>query len=502
VSARALTLGLALAACGEVRELPRTRVTWAADLRPVLVARCGRCHLGEAAAGHWRADRFPDALGCDVVGGDGRVQATRLLSALERPDHAPHVDEAVRRGVNAWLADGARARPGLAHDPGIIDPRSTAFHGRTLRAVRWAPMLDPARPDACGRCHEGAPARPDGVLRTAEASGATPCTDCHPGPQGPLGCETCHGGERSGFGGSCLPWRAQRPGSHAAHSTVGAVLSETLRCTTCHPPRGTELAHGTHGDGVVDVHFDPRVAGEGARFEASAGTCLVRCHGSAAAPRWGGGPLTGACNGCHRSPPEAHPAGTCDRCHSEVPPAGGALLSRRLHLNGRVDLGDGSGGCSACHGRGVDPLPTDRVHQAHGRSALTEPVGCSECHAVPATVRAVGHLEDRGPADVRFGPRASARGAQPTWDGRGCAAVACHGEGLRGQAGTRVAWDAAPIGCDGCHAAPPTFPHTTASSCELATCHGGAFERVEGVLRARSETRRTHIDGLVQAGPP
>ena len=37
---------------------------------------------------------------------------------------------------------------GLVVAPGIIDPRSPAFHGALLRSTRWAPMLDSTNPNA------------------------------------------------------------------------------------------------------------------------------------------------------------------------------------------------------------------------------------------------------------------------------------------------------------------------------------------------------------------
>jgi hypothetical protein len=49
------------------------------------------------------------------------------------------------------------------------------------------------------------------------------------------------------------------------------------------------------------------------------------------------------CNDCHGAPPVAHPAGPCTNCHSEANANGTALTPGPLHLNGRIDFGDGTG---------------------------------------------------------------------------------------------------------------------------------------------------------------
>lgn len=98
-------------------------------------------------------------MGCVVADADGGAWPSRLAAGLARPDHRELLDERQRAVVQAWVSRGAPAARGAMHPPGFTDPRSPDFHARALRGQRWAPMLDAARPDACGRCHEGAPAR-------------------------------------------------------------------------------------------------------------------------------------------------------------------------------------------------------------------------------------------------------------------------------------------------------------------------------------------------------
>ncbi len=501
---RALGVVFAVAACAEVRETPARAPRWESDLRPVLEARCATCHAGASPAAGWSVTRYTDALACREAT-DGGAVASRLRRALDRADHAPFVDARVRRAVDAWIAGGSLARAGLAHDPGFADPRAAAFHGRSLRASRWAPMLDGTRQDACGRCHAGAPTRPPNARPDAASVGATPCTECHRAPGGALACDTCHDSAETWSGDRCLTPRPA--GSHARHVVAGDALPQPLACDTCHPTRDRALAAGPHGDGTVDLRFDPSLAGADARYDVATGACAVRCHAATPttpAPRWRQTERAVTCTGCHETPPRDHWPGPCTACHAETNATGTALTRARLHLNGRVDLGDGSGTCAACHGRDGDPTPIDRTHQAHRGTTLTAPVACGECHEVPATVRAAGHLEDRGAGDVRLGARATARGARPRFEAGTCAAVACHGEGTLGRSDTRVAWSAnvGPLGCDGCHDAPPPYPHTAATSCELTTCHGSTFAREGDALRVIDGARSSHIDGRVSAGVP
>ncbi len=505
-------IALALAGCGEVRETAAHAPDWELDLRPTLTARCGSCHSGAAPAGGWSVARYTDALSCVAAadaGVDGGVDvATRLRRALDRSDHAAYVDARLRGLVDAWVAGGARPRRGAMHDPGFVDPRSPSFHARVLRAARWAPMLDGTRQDACGRCHEGTPSRPRGVSEGAPAAGATACTTCHDAPAGVLDCATCHGeGRRPWPGPTCLaPPDARPTDAHARHVVAGATLLSPLSCTACHPARDTNLSSGSHGDGVVDVRFDPALAGPSARYEASTGACSVGCHAatpSSPAPRWRQPQTATPCAGCHETPPRNHWPGPCTTCHVEPNATGTALTANRLHLNGRVDVGDGSGTCSACHGRDGDPWPLDATHRAHRDTTLTTPVACSECHEVPATVTAPGHLDDRGAGDLRFGARALARGSRATFEAGTCASVACHGEGLIGRSSTRVAWRATSSpGCDGCHGTPPPRPHTASASCENVICHGAEVERVGDALRLLPSGRAAHIDGVTNAGVP
>jgi predicted CxxxxCH...CXXCH cytochrome family protein len=229
--------------------------------------------------------------------------------------------------------------------------------------------------------------------------------------------------------------------------------------------------------------------------------CAVSCHdrgGARARPRWDeDGPL--GCGDCHGAPPDGHYGGACGDCHPGVGDDGSALHATDLHLNGRVDVGDGGEGCAQCHGQGDDPLPRTPGHLLHRRSVLTDEIACSECHDVPDAVDSAGHLDRDGsdPADVRFGPRARAFEQTPSYASGTCRQIACHGAGLPDGIERALRWDdgASAQTCTGCHGLPPGQDHPRETTCANVLCHGSEV-RVGSPWPLISESGRAlHIDG-------
>lgn len=481
------------------REIPPRSPTYE-DVRPVLVRACGECHGEARAEGGYRVEPYLSAIACptsapDVPAVEPPDERAALLAALATPTHAGLLTATETLLVTAWVEAEAPPRRGAMHAPGIVQPASPDFHGSVLRAERWTRMLDPESEGACATCHAGATLGEDPTPGTAP--GATSCTTCHDEPEGPFACSTCHGDGDRAFPPRDPCWHpeeAPSAGAHALHSERGVV------CATCHGERDVAaLAGGAHGDGVLDVVLDPARAGEGARFDAATRTCATTCHdrgGSRPGPRWEGGALLD-CGSCHASPPVDHYAGTCDRCHAEASPDGTALALGPLHINGVVDLGDGTEGCGACHGEGDDPTPDQGSHAAHADPSVRVPIDCAECHLVPDEPLAPSHFDETPEAEVVLGPLASARGRTPVYDAPSCRDVACHGAGLGGGAFLEPRWDeptGAASACGACHGTPPPAPHTTASTCSSLSCHGGLATPGPGV----SELGRTlHVDGRV-----
>ena len=240
----------------------------------------------------------------------------------------------------------------------------------------------------------------------------------------------------------------------------------------------------------------------GASYDATSGACAVSCHnrgGARSRPKWDETTPMG-CNDCHRSPPAGHFPGPCTNCHQEPNAAGTALRLGPLHVNGRVDLGDGSGKCGACHGRGDDPWPSAGAHPAHESPSIAAAIACATCHPVPATVIDAVHLD--GVIHVSFSGLALARGSLPQWDGTSCSQVACHGANLPDPP-AMPAWNdtlGRAAACGTCHGIPPT-QHTASTSCDRATCHGSEImQDPSGSPLITASGKAVHVDGVIEFG--
>jgi hypothetical protein len=355
-----LPLAALAASCSKDRASTAQSPVFVDDVSPILEQRCVRCHAGPKAAAGWDATSYLGAIACVAPSGAPATLPSSdrapILSALATGPHPGLLDAGELATLEAWVTGGAPARVGGVHARGIVDPRSAGWHGTLLRAARWSPMLDTNDPQACGTCHEGTPAgRPAGV--TLAAPGATACTTCHTEPAGVLACSTCHGEATRSYPPRDLcffPGDSVPAGAHAAHLLPSPALTTGVPCSSCHPIPGTPLIGALHGNGNVDIAFDPRFVTPPTStsttttptpFDRSTLGCTVGCHdvgGARPRPLWTD-PKPMGCNDCHGAPPVAHPAGPCTNCHSEANANGTALTPGPLHLNGRIDFGDGTG---------------------------------------------------------------------------------------------------------------------------------------------------------------
>jgi predicted CxxxxCH...CXXCH cytochrome family protein len=497
-----------IAACSQDRQGAPRPVVYDANVAPIFEAHCVTCHGDTAPAAGWSATSFLGAVACVEPSNAPATLppnlAAPLLAALDMAPHVGLLSGGERATLAAWVAGGAPAFQAAVHDPSIIDPRAAGFHGTLLRASRWSQMLDATDANACGRCHDGTPARPAGVMFAAP--GAPPCTSCHTQPNGVLACSTCHGSgtriypprDACFFAGT----RFDVVDAHAAHVESSPIRSVGLACSTCHPVPGSPIIGGLHGDGKVEVTFDSSLAPGPASYDPSSGACSVSCHqqgGSKPNVTWTGAPGPVGCNDCHLSPPANHYTGPCTGCHAEANATGTALNPGPLHINGKVDLGDGSGQCGACHGSGDSPWPTTSAHPAHQNPVLTEPLACSNCHVVPDTVLDPVHLD--GTVHVVFSGLATARGATPTWNGAACSNVSCHGALLADPAAVPTWSDTSGVQatCGACHGIPPS-QHTPSASCDRADCHGSEVSlSTDGSPHISASGKTVHIDGIVES---
>lgn len=481
---------VAVAACVSVRtdtESLSQAPTYRDGVAELFRAKCAQCHAGPAPAGGWRADSFAGAVGCVASGASAIApvdgQRALILAALARPDHASLLSPEERASLERWLAVGAPSTRGGAHPASFFDPRSPDSHGSFLRAKRYQPMLNAGDDDACGRCHEGVPAKPGGFAFAAP--GATSCTACHDEPGGTFACGTCHGAPGKLFPprDPCFHPEAATDRAHPAHAGPSASRADGLPCSACHPQPAASDLGGTHTNGRVEVWFDYALAGREARFDPATKKCAGTCHahgGARPEVAWSDAPMK--CNDCHGAPPPDHYRGSCTSCHREANANGTELVSPKLHVNGRVDLGDGSGRCGACHGQGDSPWPSTGAHPAHAVPSDAKPVACETCHEVPGP--GDRHPVGRGGAAVRLSGMAISGGSRATYDAstKSCASTYCHAGA--GASVPAPRWTDGPSAraCGACHAAPPPPPHSPSTACEQ--CHG-------------PRTKATHVDGFV-----
>ncbi|MFI5307542.1 MAG: CxxxxCH/CxxCH domain-containing protein [Polyangiales bacterium] len=511
VLAAQLLLAIAMG-CSERRPETAPPPVFAGDVAELLQTRCAGCHEDDDAGGGFRVDSYLDVVGCPldmpmvsaVERGDAGVP---LLDALGRADHAGVLHGSERARLLAWLHAGAPLRVGGVHAPGILNPRSTDWHGRLAAENSFGPITSAQHPRVCGRCHDGAPVKPKGVVHPAP--GAPACTSCHREPAGVLACGTCHGdGAARAYPprDPCL-FPGGKGGAHRAHVESTRLSATKLDCSTCHPAvRDTPSA--THANGRVDVLLDPVLAGPDASYDRATGRCAVRCHnrgGARAQPSFFDAPSPLGCGDCHGAPPADHYTGECDRCHAEPNADGTALRATVLHMNGVVDVGRGGSGCSACHGKDGDPMPDTPSHRLHRDTQLTSPIACTECHILPTEVGSPGHLaRASAPATlVTFGDRARERGRNPSYEAGTCKDIACHGAGLPEGIERALVWDApASHACAGCHGVPPEVAHPKDDGCASLVCHGTEVSADTTGRRITAVGRARHIDGHIDTVQP
>jgi len=292
------------------------------------------------------------------------------------------------------------------------------------------------------------------------------------------------------------PWSDQECARCHAQSYVGGLSQ--VSCFTCHPayPHAAQFPQGRH-----TVYL------RGNMFPLD--ECAV-CHG---VDYNGGQILEKGCMeaGCHvdgsgvQKSPEA-----CNTCHGVFRAAADDFLSSSppKSVAGETD--------STVAGVGAH-----QVHLATGNLGLT--VKCQECHTVPSTWNAPGHI-DPPPADVEFNDAlanlTTANGSYTPvnvhYDNATsrCSNTYCHGNWVADAAsapanrrwvyvdsvivGSNASpdWKAGSAGapCGSCHALPPQG-HVYITGCNGSNCHGDV---VNGQGRIIDPTK--HVNGMINAG--
>jgi predicted CxxxxCH...CXXCH cytochrome family protein len=365
-------------------------------------AECTRCHGG----------------GENATGAPPRdVRGNADPGARPVGRHTAHVDAGIGCGA-CHPERPATSTPG--HLDGKID---VALRGVSLTG--GAPASFDARTGTCSNvyCH-GA---------TLDAGGARPAL-AWTGTLGAPRCAQCHG----------------FPPPAPAHPQVS-------QCFTCHAATvradGSLVAGGGHVNGVVDVG-DAHPAGYASRAvhgpdairflsgQAGAAPC-ASCHGGDL-----GGGEGPSCNECHASAGWVAPPWTsnCTFCHGTKDVSFDYTASLAQSAPPEGVAGEGSGPHVGAHAK----------HLAPGGPA-SNGFACATCHAVPALDAPLAHVD--GVPAVALGMPAGIppRGETFAPATQTCSNTYCHAPFAPANPGTLPAptWTGGPIGCGGCHGAPP-----------------------------------------------
>lgn len=477
-----------LAACGVQRpvDFPAICPTYETAVRPIVVGRCGGCHSAANHEGDYVVGAYADTVSRSADG-TPRIAAGEASSPFlqavrgELTSHDPVRDTADAAKLTDWVVRCRAASHALEYHPnGWATPTDAKFHGAALRASFYDF-------GTCRQCHGE-------DLRGGKSQ--VDCNSCH--SEGALGCNTCHGDATS-----AAPPRDLKGARSPASMGVGAhrahVTGAGLGCGTCHLDVKKATDEGHYRRGGVFLTGPAEVTLKAGFWNRSKATCeQTTCHAPFPAdtaptkkdPVWTtAGGLD--CGSCHGAPPSSHASGAtpCATCHPSSADGGVAVAT---HLDGKVDLKGSADRCDSCHSGpgakkflGLDGKPKG-AHDAHlTAGTLRGPLGCDECHAVPATLLAPGHL-DAPPADVfpkDLGGLAWKFGVTPAFDrASGTCTSYCHGSGNFGHPDTAPglarspAWDGgtAQAACGTCHGLPPvdgTVGHAPTVGLPCATCH-------------------------------
>lgn len=253
------------------------------------------------------------------------------------------------------------------------------------------------------------------------------------------------------------------------------------------PPPPTVLVHGVGVDSINSPNWHGNLVKE---YNYDLMFCQS-CHGT----DYSGGLVDKSCLGCHvlSDGPE-----NCTTCHGS--------------LSSNAPPKDLAGNISSSE-------PGVGAHQNHLKlNDVGKPVWCSECHIVPQSLFAPGHIDSNQPAEVIFnGPRSLTLTNEPnttqydpslplyepdpTFDYTNltCANTYCHGYFKNANLDNQPVWnDPSTSQCGSCHGdgsnplpkRPPEGTHPSNSNCYI--CHPGVVDENMQIINPEK-----HIDGLL-----
>lgn len=333
------------------------------------------------------------------------------------------------------------------------------------------------------------------------ATGGSPPAYATPTWGGTANCGNCH---------KDMDTDGTAPGSHVQH----AQGSVNYGCGVCHNGyTESTVATATHVNNLINLSFSGTGAGttysQGASHAVgnNYGNCTTsNCHGTragASSPNWGTNTTNHQCTKCHGNP-------TAPGSYVLYKAAPGADTTGR-DLEGQTGTVTSNVSNDAQVG----------AHDVHLRALnqYSNPIACSECHAVPAAFDSPGHL-DASPADITWGDLAKHNSAvysggqnlTPNYAGGGgsCTAVYCHGGGTfpaDASPGTKTTptWTASILAgtgggdCGKCHGNPPnTGGHGGVSANVCSSCHSHVND--SAVAAPFFNNLALHINGVLDGG--
>ena len=480
-------------ACGSCHglppKLPHTQLTQCSNCHGRVIARDNTIiEPSLHVDGIVETDFTNDCSGCHGTGPSGSPPPDLLgnttITARGVGAHAVHLDPGTTHGAIA--CSECHRVPRLVTEPTHLDGdgKAEVLFGNLATTSGYHPTYDSSVASctktychrdsqplwqaprssefACGSCHELPPKAPH--------PNAVDCSRCHgtvldasrvfiaPALHvngridvSQVQCNSCHGTDASGApppdsSGNTVP-SARGVGAHRRH-TEASLTHGIVLCSECHRVPSTWDSPG-HIDTSLpaEITFGDLAKANTAtpKYLDATLTCTGSyCHGGAT-PNWTI-PRTDAttCGTCHALPPKTHysKAVNCSLCHGEVINASRTFSRPELHVDGTVQVVPN---CAACHGSSTNAAPPVDLggnanvsflgvgaHQTHlSGGRYSRPLDCSECHWVPTTINAQGHLDvgSSDPAEVRLIGPAAAQGYNPLWNRATvtCIGSYCHG---------------------------------------------------------------------------
>ena len=428
------------------------KVTYKADIKPILDSYCVRCHGAQKLEGNYDLSNLLGILGNgsddvpNVIPGD----PSSLLVLYTRPNGKMFQylgSENAADLIYRWVVtDSLSLEESEVHPEGWAKRGSDEFHGKFLKAKNWdlsncqkchgEDFRGGIAKSSCYTCHDNYPHPQDWKENEQSASfhgvyvkqkGPTNCAFCHgtdyQGAETGVSCFTCH----QGAGGHPKGWTdPQNINFHGLY-----LLNTSWKLSECQECHGTDYSGGTSGQ---------------------------------------------SCMACHPQGPEA-----CNVCHGQPP-----IDDSTLPIESE---------------RGVDAAG------AHKKHVTEEGFSCTECHGdIPTSV---AHA-DRLPAEMDFvsaAQLASAHGMQGVYqdtgsptDGNGtCSNIYCHSDGKGGPAAVTPSWVGMTMTCVSCHDVAQSGSgahshHLEHSQISCQTCHVETAEGRETVKNESLHIRNAQVD--------